>query len=82
MYSYNNIISDFSIAGNKISELPEVIVEWKSLRAVNLARNCLESFPEIIYELKELNILDLSYNQIKGMTLDNIFIRLSELLLQ
>uniref|UniRef100_A0AC34Q2E5 Uncharacterized protein n=1 Tax=Panagrolaimus sp. JU765 TaxID=591449 RepID=A0AC34Q2E5_9BILA len=62
----------FSIANNEIAEIPEIISNWKKLKAINISRNKLKQFPEAMYNLKELNIIDLSYNQITELDIEKL----------
>ncbi|CAI5448093.1 unnamed protein product [Caenorhabditis angaria] len=58
---------------NEISELPEEVGNWKSIKGLNASKNKLSGkFPEILYSLENLIYLDLSDNEISEIDFGKI----------
>ena len=56
----------FTIEGNQLTEFPEELGEWTSMRGFSAANNLVETWPEGIFNMTALTILDLSGNKIQS----------------
>lgn len=59
------------MANNEISEIPEEVATWTSLKGLNAAKNKISKFPEPFLQLKNLIYLDLNGNQLEGLLKQN-----------
>uniref|UniRef100_A0A7E4USY6 Leucine-rich repeat-containing protein 51 n=1 Tax=Panagrellus redivivus TaxID=6233 RepID=A0A7E4USY6_PANRE len=65
-----------NLSGNKVTEIPDDILEWTNLGALNLSGNKFTQFPEVIYKLKNLKLLDISNNEIQNIDIPRLFTEL------
>ncbi|UMM31423.1 hypothetical protein L5515_012902 [Caenorhabditis briggsae] len=69
-----------NMANNEITELPEEISSWTSLKGLNAAKNSMTKFPEAILPLKNLIYLDLNGNDINEIEVELLYSSLPNLI--
>ncbi|CAJ76930.1 Leucine-rich repeat domain-containing protein [Caenorhabditis elegans] len=69
-----------NMANNEISEIPEEVATWTSLKGLNAAKNKISKFPEPFLQLKNLIYLDLNGNQLEEIDVDLFYSSLPALI--
>ncbi|VDK47443.1 unnamed protein product [Cylicostephanus goldi] len=59
-YDLSDLIS-LDLSGNRLSDIPTCVCEWRSLESLRLRDNALRSVPRNILFLRSLTVLDLRY---------------------
>ena len=76
----NGRIIKLDLAGRKLKEIPERILQFKHLESLDIAGNTLDAFPSWIGEFKRLKLLRFSYSKSdKLVTLPDTIGKLSSL---